>query len=126
MAQVDVKDQKGNVFLFVWTGETEKAVQVVSRFFPGRNIEVISRRQMWDGGWRGQARTLHACRGEAFVYFFRSLEEMRQPALIAASGLIHSCSKNLIIDVQGKVTRMTCVDLLTLLPKTVGAVLYEA
>ena len=98
----------------------------MSRIFPGRNIEVISRRQMWDGGRKGQARTLHACRGEAFVYFFRSLEEVRQPALIAASSLVHGCRKNVIIDVQGTVTRMTWVDVLTLFPRAAAAALYEA
>jgi len=90
------------IYLHVWTGATERARAVVKERFPGAEVVELSHRELRDGGWKGQIRSLHALHGRALVVFFERLEEAPQLQLVLWSGLVHRCRETAIADESGQ------------------------
>lgn len=90
------------IYLHVWTGAAERARAMMKERFPGAEVIELSHRELRDGGWRGQIRSLHALHGRALVVFFERLEEAPQLQLVLWSGLVHRCRETAIADDSGQ------------------------
>src|SRR5437870_3467041 len=74
------------VFLLVWTGTADQAMEVVRYHYADYKIVLLSHRKLREGGWKGQVRALRDLRGEALVFFFQSLG----PARTAPVGVVRA------------------------------------
>jgi glycosyltransferase involved in cell wall biosynthesis len=109
------------VFVLVWTGSADQAVNVVSNHYPGCQIKLLSHRALRESGWRGQVRSLRELHGEALVFYFQSLLDLHEKLLLAWSGLLHRCRETSFMDSGGLVERYRRIDWLVLFPRTICA-----
>ena len=113
------------VFLLVWTGTADQAMEVVRYHYANYKIVLLSHRKLREGGWKGQVRALRDLRGEALVFFFQSLGDLHEPLLLAWSGLLHHCRETAFAESSGRLQRFRRFDWLRLFPKTVFAALAD-
>src|SRR5437870_3108208 len=113
------------VFLLVWTGTADQAMEVVRYHYADYKIVLLSHRKLREGGWKGQVRALRDLRGEALVFFFQSLGDLHEPLLLAWSGLLHHCRETAFAESSGRLQRFRRFDWLRLFPKTVFAALAD-
>lgn len=109
----------GIVHLLVWAGVEEAAIRSVLERFPGHTVQVLNRREFREGGWKGQIKALRKLRGHALVYYFQSLSDVREPLLLAWTGIAHHCDVTVFLDSAGKMDVYKRMDLFRLFPATV-------
>jgi len=116
----------GCVNLLVLTGEIEEAKDWVSLHHPGQRCVVLSKRELRESGWRGQIKAFRKLKGDALIFFARSLSELPEPQLLAWSALLHSCRLTVLADSSGAVIEYRRIDLLFLFPRTIVSALRDA
>jgi glycosyltransferase involved in cell wall biosynthesis len=107
------------VHLLVWTGVEESARRSVGERFLGHTVQVLNRREFRESGWQGQIKALRKLRGHALVYYFQSLSDVREPLLLAWTGIAHHCDMTVFLDSAGKMDVYKQTDLFRLFPATV-------
>ncbi len=90
------------VYLYVLTGNSDKARDLVSAHFPGACISEVSHRKFRGGGFVQKFRTLRQCRGRAFVFFYQSLCDSRYIQLLKCLHVLHRCSETVLSDETGR------------------------
>lgn len=113
------------VYLHIWSGAATLACTLVQQRYPGAQIIQLSHRELRDGGWRRQIRTLRSLQGAAFVVYFEDIENAPQVQLIVWSGLIHHCRETAIVDRRGNFETYRRYHLPLLFPKISVSVLLD-
>jgi glycosyltransferase involved in cell wall biosynthesis len=104
------------IYLLVLSGKLDDAQKFVAEHYPGRPINVLSKRNLREGGWKAQFRQLRAMRGEALVIFSSSLFDLREPLLFLCSGFVHRCRETVLADANGRLRVCALWQLGVLLP----------
>lgn len=113
------------VYILVWTGSEEVAKRLVEDQFPGSTIQILNRREMRESGWRGQVKALRKLQGNALIYFFQSLSDVREPLLLAWSGALHHCNATVFLDSSGRSETYKRADRFQMIPRTLGALIHD-
>ena len=104
------------VFIHPWTGRAEAACKAVASLYPGATLQVLSHRELRELGWRGQLAAFRSLRGQALVFFFKSLEEADELQLLSWMGLLHRCKETVLADEVGQTRVYRRADWLGLFP----------
>jgi glycosyltransferase involved in cell wall biosynthesis len=113
------------VYLLLLTGELADANAFIAKHFPGRECVVLSKRELRQGGFRGQVQALRSIKGEAFVFFLRSLSDLQEPQLTVWSSLLHGCRFTVVADCSGRIRSYSRWGRLRLLPRTIASALND-
>ncbi len=71
--------------------------------YSGCTVIKLSKRELREGGWRRQLKVLRGLKGEAFLIYTESLEELQEPLLLKLTIMLHRCKETVIVDSQGRV-----------------------
>jgi glycosyltransferase involved in cell wall biosynthesis len=86
------------VFVHPWTGRAEAACKAVASLYPDATLRVLAHRELRELGWRKQLRAFRELKGQALVFFFKSLEDMYEPQILPWVGLVHRCKETVLAD----------------------------
>src|SRR6266852_3673100 len=114
------------VYLLLLTGELADANEFVAGHYPARECVVLSKRELRESGWRGQIKALRTIRGEALIFFLRSLADLQEPQLTAWSSVLHGCRFTVLADSSGQVLTYSRWGRLRLLPKTLASAVCDS
>jgi len=114
------------VYLLLLTGELADANEFVAGHYPARECVVLSKRELRESGWRGQIKALRNIRGEALIFFLRSLADLQEPQLTAWSSVLHGCRFTVLADSSGQVLTYSRWGRLRLLPKTLASAVCDS
>src|SRR5579872_902456 len=81
------------VYLLLITGSLAEARKSVDSRYPGCTCAVLDKRELREGGMRGQIKAFRKLKGEAIVFFVHSLDELQEPSLALLSSFLHSCNR---------------------------------
>jgi glycosyltransferase involved in cell wall biosynthesis len=104
------------VFVDSWIGRAEVARGVIGDLYPGATLQFLSHRELRELGWRRQLAFFRGLKGQALVFFFKSLEQLNEPQLLAWTGLIHRCRETVLADEAGRTRVYRRRDWLRLFP----------
>jgi glycosyltransferase involved in cell wall biosynthesis len=91
-------------------------MQFVQARYPHASISCLAHRELRESGWRGQLRTLSKLRGTAVVFYFRTLDDVREPEIFIALHLLHGCRESVLADEAGNTRIITLKECLCRLP----------
>ncbi len=89
------------VYLLLITGSLAEARKSVDSRYPGCTCAVLDKRELREGGMRGQIKAFRKLKGEAIVFFVHSLDELQEPSLALLSSFLHSCNRTIFADSKG-------------------------
>ncbi len=104
------------VYVHPWTGRAEVARELIANLYAGATLQFLSHRQLREGGWRRQLAAFRSLKGQALVFFFKSLEEADELQLLPWIGLIHRCTQTVLADEAGQTRVYRRADWLRLFP----------
>jgi glycosyltransferase involved in cell wall biosynthesis len=114
------------VFLHAWTGNPENGVKFVRDRYPSAEISTLDHRELRESGWSGQLRTLIGLKGDAIIFYFRSLADMKEPEIFVGLHLIHRCKETILADEGGNVVAISMRECLRRLPGLIVALTADA
>lgn len=77
-------------------------MDAASRRYSGCSVVNLSKKELREGGWRHQLTVLRGLKGEAFVVYTESLEDLQEPLLLKLTIMLHRCKETVIVDSQGR------------------------
>ena len=92
---------KKRVFVVPWNDDPARSLAAVRNVYPEREIIFLEKRKLRRIGFLKNLFYLRQFKGEAFVFFFRSIEELNAPLLLAWIGLFHRCAATVLLDESG-------------------------
>ncbi len=116
----------GRVYLLLLAGELADANEFIAGNYPGRECVVLSKRELRESGWRGQVKAFRKLKGEALVFFLRSLAELKEPQLAVWSSVLHRCRFTVLADSSGQVLTYSRWGQLRLLPRSIASALSDS
>ncbi len=114
------------VYVLPLSGNAEQARATAERLYADTPVVLLQHRELREGGWKQQLRSLRRLRGRALIFYFQSLADLYQERLLACTGLIHHCRETTFADDTGRVRRYGRRDWLQLLPALALSVLADA
>ena len=112
-------DTPPTVYLHVWSGATREAEKFVAARYNDCRVVCLSHRELREMDWMERLRKFQRLRGQALVFFFESLEDLRELQLLAWSGIIHRCQETIIADACGRFEVFRRKDWPRMLPRLV-------
>src|SRR6267378_4399135 len=94
-----------SVYILILSGSSEQAHSIASRSYPGCEVINLPKRELREGGWKRQLQQLRKLKGEAFLVFTESIEDLQEPLLLKLTIMLHRCNETLIADSHGRVQR---------------------
>jgi glycosyltransferase involved in cell wall biosynthesis len=92
-----------SIYVLVLSGSSEQAHSIANRNYPGCEVVSQPKRELREGGWRRQVRQLRKLKGEAFLVFTESIEDLQEPLLLKLTIMLHRCKQTVIADSSGRV-----------------------
>jgi glycosyltransferase involved in cell wall biosynthesis len=117
--------KKKRVFVVPWNYDPARSLAAVRTVYPEREIIFLEKRKLRRIGFLKQLFYLRQFKGEAFVFFFRSIEELNAPLLLAWIGLLHRCPATVLLDESGNKKIYTWRSWFHLAPLTAIAVICD-
>lgn len=114
------------VYLYVLTGNPDKARDLVSSRFPGARISEISHPAFRGGNFIERFRILYRSHGRAFVFFYRSLADSRYVQLLKCLHVLHRCPETVLSDEAGKWETIRLLTSLRFLPAILGTAVTDS
>ena len=108
--------EHSQVFLHAWTGNLEKGMGFVEERYSSAVVTRLDHRQLRESGWLGQLRKLTGLKGRAVVFYFRSLDDVKDPAIFLALHMLHGCRESVLADEAGQVQVITTRECMRRLP----------
>jgi glycosyltransferase involved in cell wall biosynthesis len=96
MAKSDV------VYLCVWSGDSDRARDLVGSRSAGIEIKELSHRRLRVSGSMQRIRLLRSLRGRSIVFHFNSLDDFKHKQIIACFHLLHRCQETVLSDNSGR------------------------
>jgi glycosyltransferase involved in cell wall biosynthesis len=109
------------VYMLVLSGRIEEAQRVAKSKYAGCELISLSKRSLREGGWRRQLRELRKLKGEAFLVFAESVEDIQEPLLLKLTIMFHRCKSTIIADTSGYLEVFARRDRWKLLPEVLIA-----
>jgi glycosyltransferase involved in cell wall biosynthesis len=104
------------LYLYVWSGDAKRALQIVSGRYPGLPVEEFPHRRLRESNFFGRLALLRAFRGRSLIFFVESLDEFKHRKLIECVHLLHRSPETVLCDSNGRWDSWHKVDVLRLLP----------
>jgi glycosyltransferase involved in cell wall biosynthesis len=113
------------IYVLPLSGEAEDGKNFVAIHYPGCECVLISKRELREGGWRGQIRAFGRLKGKALVFYRRSLDEIQEPQLALWTTALHGCRFTVLADSSGRAVVSTRWTLIRALPRAVASMLLD-
>jgi glycosyltransferase involved in cell wall biosynthesis len=110
---------QNQVYVLVLSGESSGASKFVAARYPDCKSFFLSKRELREGGWRGQIRAFRRLKGKALVFYRESLEEIQEPQLALWTAALHRCRYTVSADANGRTLVNTRWTLIRSLPRAV-------
>ena len=117
--------KKKRVFVVPWNDDPARSLAAVRTVYPAGEIIFLEKRKLRRIGFFKHLFYLRQFRGEAFVFFFRSIDELNAPLLLAWVGLFHRCAATVLLDESGNKKIYTWRSWFHLAPLTAIAVICD-
>ncbi|MGC2401963.1 MAG: glycosyltransferase [Acidobacteriaceae bacterium] len=104
------------VYLYVWSGDAKRALDLAEQRYPGLAIEEFPHRRLREASLLGRITLLRAFRGRSVIFFVESVENFKYPRLIECIHLLHRCRETVLCDGNGQLASMRTGDVLRRLP----------
>lgn len=114
-----------SVYILVLSGTIEDARGAASSRYPGFELICLNKRELREGGWRRQLRELRKLKGEAFLVFTESIEDIQEPLLLKLTIMFHECKETVIADSSGRVQVFLREGRWKVLPEAVLAIIAD-
>src|SRR5690242_1356651 len=114
------------IFVLILAGSEAGALALARQRYPAYDLEVLSKAELRESGWKNRLRALRRCRGEALLIFTDSLAALHEPALLKCTTLVHRCRETILADSSGAFERITPLRILLSLPQTAAAFLLDS
>src|SRR5438309_6492083 len=108
-----------SVYVLVLGGSSEQAHNVANRSYPGCEVISLPKRELREGGWKGQLQQLRKLKGQSFLVFTDSIEDLPEPLLLKLTIMLHRCKETVIADSQSRIHVFHQRDVWKLLPEAV-------
>jgi hypothetical protein len=105
------------VYILVLSGSSEQAHIIANHSYPGCEVISLPKRELREGGWKRQLQQLRKLKGEAFLVFTESMEDLQEPLLLELTIMLHRCNETVIADSHGRVQVFRRRSMWKLLPK---------
>lgn len=115
-----------SIYLLVLSGEVSDARTAVEKRFPQHDCIVLIKRELRQSGWRGQIKALVRAKGDAFVFYVRSLNDVKEPQLLVCSTALHRCRQTFVLSSAGESLEYGKWDWLRNFPKVFVSALNDA
>jgi len=109
------------VYVLVLSGRVEVAQNIARSKYSGCEVITLSKRSLREGGWRRQLRELRKLRGEAFLIFAESVEDIQELLLLKLTIMFHRCKSTIIADTSGYLRVLARRDRWKLIPEALTA-----
>lgn len=113
------------VYLCVWSGDGERARDLVSSRYPGIEIIECPHRMLRESILPERIRLLHRFRGRAFVFYFQSVDDLKYRQILQCIHFLHRCGETVLCDNSGRWERMRTIDILRSAPKVLLSILLD-
>jgi glycosyltransferase involved in cell wall biosynthesis len=90
------------VYLYVWSGDGQRARDLLSDHYPGIAIVGVSHRRFRESSLRERVRMLRGLRGRAVIFSFQSLDEMRHRRILEWVHFLHRAKDTVLCDSSGR------------------------
>jgi len=114
------------VYIVVLSGSAEQARTIATRRYPGCKVISLNKRELREGGWERQMQQLRKLKGEAFLLFTESTENLQEPLLLKLTTIFHRCKETVIADSRGRVHVFDRWRTWKLLPEAVLSIVADA
>ncbi|HJX85737.1 MAG TPA: hypothetical protein VJ723_15460, partial [Candidatus Angelobacter sp.] len=89
------------IYVVSWNGDPAENIAALQAMYPRRKIVAVAKKSLTANNVAGRIRVLRQLRGEALVFFSRSLDDLTSPLLLASLGLFHRCTATVLLDSAG-------------------------
>ncbi len=117
---------KSNViYLCVWSGDTDRARDLVGSRYPGIEIVEFPYRRLRESSFSERIRLLHGFRGWALVFYFQSFSELKHRQILECIHFLHRCRETVLCDSGAGWERMRTIDILRSAPGVLLSILLD-
>jgi glycosyltransferase involved in cell wall biosynthesis len=113
------------VYLCVWSGDTDRARDLVSSRYPGIEIVEFPYRRLRESSFSERIRMLHSFRGWALVFYFQSFNELKHRQILECIHFLHRCRETVLCDSGARWERMRSIDILRSAPGVFLSILLD-
>ena len=89
------------VYLYVWSGDAQRARDLVSSRYPGIEIREFPHRRLRESTFMERIRLLRGFRGRAIVFHFQSLGDQKYRQILECIHFLHRCRESVFCDSGG-------------------------
>jgi glycosyltransferase involved in cell wall biosynthesis len=115
-AVINSMSHENPVYLYVWTGNAEKARACVAEHFPGAEVREILHHEFRKSSLRDRLKALAGFRGRAILYYFRSLDDSKHLQLLKCMHWLNGCRESHFVDEEGRWEVVRASTFLRLIP----------
>jgi glycosyltransferase involved in cell wall biosynthesis len=113
------------VYLCVWSGNAERARDLVSNRYPGIEIVEFPYRRLRASSFSERIGLLHGFRGRALVFYLQSLDELKYRQILECIHFLHRCRETVLCDSGARWETMRTVDILRSAPEVLLSILLD-
>ncbi len=113
------------IYLCVWSGDTDRARDLVSNHYPGIEIVEFPYRRLRASSFSERIRLLHGFRGWALVFYFESFNELKHRQILECIHFLHRCRETVLCDSGARWERMRTIDILWSAPRVLLSILRD-
>jgi glycosyltransferase involved in cell wall biosynthesis len=113
------------VYLYVWSGDAQRARDLVGRRYARVEIREFPHRRLREGTFSERIRLLHGFRGRAIVFYFQSLADLKYRQILECFHILHRCHETVLCDGSGCWESMRSIDILRSLPGVLFSILRD-
>jgi glycosyltransferase involved in cell wall biosynthesis len=113
------------VYLCVWSGDGERARDLVSSRYPGIEIIEFPHRRLRISRFRERIRLLRGFHGRAIVFHFQSLDDFKHREILECFHFLHRCQETVMCDTSSSWESIHNLDLLRSIPQVLLSILLD-
>jgi len=113
------------VYLYVWSGDAQRARDLVIARYPGTEIREFPHRRLRESTFMERIRLLHGFRGRAIVFYFQSLADLRYRQILECIHFLHRCHETVLCDSGGRWESMKSIHILRSAPQILFSILLD-
>jgi glycosyltransferase involved in cell wall biosynthesis len=115
----------GAIYLYVWSGDAERARNLISSRYPVAELREFPHRKLRDSAFLDRIRLLRAFRGRAVIFYFESLDDFKYKQILECIHLLHRCEETVLCDRSGRWKTLRTSDIVRALPGVLLSVLLD-
>ena len=113
------------VYLYVWSGDAQRARDRVTARYPGIEIREFPHRRLRESRFFERIRLLRGFRGRAIVFYFQSLADLRYRQMLECIHFLHRCHETVLCDSGGRWEPMRSLPILRSAPGVLFGILLD-